>query len=59
VVAVALAVADFIFHFVVYFSLPLHFPSSIGFHLVRGSLMKAGGGRREPPAVACSSRNAA
>ena len=27
--------------------------------LVRGSLMKAGGGWREPPAVACSSRNAA
>ena len=26
---------------------------------VRGSLMKAGGGWREPPAVACSSRNAA
>ena len=29
------------------------------FILVRGSLMKAGGGWREPPAVACSSRNAA
>jgi len=29
------------------------------YHLVKGSLMKAGGGRREPPAVACSSRNAA
>ena len=27
--------------------------------LVRGSLMKAGGGWREPPAVAFSSRNAA
>ena len=29
------------------------------FILVRGSLMKAGGGWREPPAVAFSSRNAA
>ena len=29
------------------------------FILIRGSLMKAGGGWREPPAVACSSRNAA
>ena len=29
------------------------------FFLVRGSLMKAGGGWREPPAVACSSQNAA
>ena len=37
----------------------LQFPSSLGLSLVKGSLMKAGGGRREPPAVACSSRNAA
>ena len=38
----------------------LHFPSSLGFlSLVKGSLMKAGGGWREPPAVAFSSRNAA
>ena len=37
----------------------IHFPSSIGFHFSRRQLLKAGGGWREPPAVACSSRNAA
>ena len=37
-----------------------HFPSSLGLSLVKGSLVKAGGGRKEPPpTVACSSRNAA
>ena len=50
-----LAVAVFIFHVVVRFfllliSLPIF---KLVFILVRGSLMKAGRGWREPPAVAC------
>ncbi len=44
---------------VVHFFLLLTPHHQLVFISVRGSLMKAGGGWREPPAVAFSSRNAA